>query len=73
MCLLASGTFTEVIINLTASMTTTTRLTVCARLDDRDYDRGVTVGDERMATITITRDTFHGDWNYQMVPSLAKS
>jgi hypothetical protein len=48
----------EVIINLTASTTTTARLTICARLDDRDYERGVIVGDEQMATISITRDTF---------------
>lgn len=61
----------EATINLTASTTTTAQLTVCARLDDRDYDRGLIVSDEQMATINITRDTFHGDWNYQIVPSLA--
>src|SRR5947209_14296563 len=63
----------EVIINLIAGTTTTTGLTVYARLDDREYEKGVTVTDEQLAAVNITRNPFHGDWNYRIVPSLTKS
>jgi hypothetical protein len=63
----------EVIINLIAGTTTTTGLTVYARLDAREYEKGVTVTDEQLAAVNITRNPFHGDWNYRIVPSLTKS
>ena len=63
----------EVIINLIAGTTTATGLKVYARLDDREYERGVTVTDAQLAALNITRDTFHGDWNYVITPSVAKS
>src|SRR5208283_433877 len=63
----------EVIINLIAATTTSTGLKVYAQLDDRQYEKGVKVSDEQLATINITRNPFHGDWNYTVTPSLAKS
>ena len=54
----------EVIINLIASTTTTTGLKVYAQLDDREYQKGIKVTSQQLATINITRNTFHGDWNY---------
>jgi hypothetical protein len=63
----------EVIINLIADTTTTTGLKVYAQLDDREYEKGVKVSDEQLATINITCNPFHGDWNYTVTPSLAKS
>jgi hypothetical protein len=63
----------EVIINLIAGTTTTTGLTVYARLDEREYKRGVTVTDEQLAQVKLTPNAFHGDWNYRIVHSLAKS
>ncbi len=63
----------EVIINLIASTTTTTGLKVYAQLDDREYQKGIKVTDEQLATINITRNTFHGDRNYTMAPSHAQS
>src|SRR5947209_17329987 len=63
----------EVIINLITGTTTTTGLKVYAQLDDREYEKGVAVSDEQLAEVKITPNTFHGDWNYQILPSLAKS
>jgi hypothetical protein len=63
----------EVIINLIAGTTTNTGLKIYAQLDDREYEKGVTVTDQQLAAVNITRDPFHGDWNYSVQPSLIKS
>jgi hypothetical protein len=63
----------EVIINLIAATTTTTGLTIYARLDDRVYEIGVEVSDEQLAAVNITRHSFHGEWNYTITPSVIKS
>jgi hypothetical protein len=59
----------EVIINLIAATTTSTGLKIYARLDDREYEKGVEVTDQQLAAVNITRDTFHGEWNYSINPS----
>jgi hypothetical protein len=48
-------------------------LKVYAQIDDREYEKGVKVSDEQLANVNITRDTFHGDWNYTITPSLTQS
>jgi predicted ArsR family transcriptional regulator len=58
----------EVIINLIAATKTNTGLKLYAQLDDRAYERGLEVSDEQLATVNITRHTFHGDWNYTINP-----
>jgi hypothetical protein len=63
----------EVIINLIAGTTTNTGLKIYAQLDEREYEKGITVPDDQFAAIKITRDTFHGDWNYSITPSLTES
>ena len=63
----------EVIINLISNTTTTTGLKVYAQLDDREYEKGIKVTDQQFATINITRNAFHGDWNYTVTPSHAQS
>jgi hypothetical protein len=63
----------EVIINLIAGTTTTTGLKIYAQLDDRDYPKAIEVPDEQLAAVNITRDTFHGDWNYRITPSITES
>jgi len=63
----------EVIINLIAATTTTTGLKIYAQLDERDYPKGITVSDEQLAAVNITRHAFHGDWNYSITPALIKS
>jgi transposase len=63
----------EVIIELIAATTTTTGLKIYAQLDDRTYDKGVEVSDEQLAAVNITRDVFHGEWNYAITPAETKS
>jgi Rhodopirellula transposase DDE domain len=63
----------EVILNLIAATTTTTGLKVYARLDDRDYPKGVEVSDQQLAAVHLSRDKFHGEWNYRIIPSETKS
>ena len=63
----------EVVVNLIGATTTSTGLNVYSRLDDRNYERGVEITDEQLATVNITRHEFHGDWNYTITPSLAQS
>jgi hypothetical protein len=63
----------EIIVNLIASTQTNTGLKIYARLDDGTYERGIEVTDEQLAAVNITRHTFHGDWNYTVIPSHATS
>ena len=58
----------EVIINLIAATTTSTGLDVYARLDQNEYPK-VEVTDAELAAVNLTRDTFHGEWNYSINPS----
>ena len=56
------------VVNLIASTTTTTGLKVHAYLDTNDYPAGIEVSDEDMASLRITRSSFHGEWNYTVQP-----
>ena len=58
----------EVIINLIAATTTSTGLEVYARLDQNEYPK-IEVTDAELAAVNITRDAFHGEWNYSINPS----
>jgi Rhodopirellula transposase DDE domain len=58
----------EVIVNLIASTTTKTGLTVRAALDPRRYETGIEVSDEELQQLNIKRARFHGDWNYTIKP-----
>jgi hypothetical protein len=58
----------EVIVNLIASTTTKTGLVVKAALDSNEYDTGVKVSNEELASLRITRAKFQGEWNYTIKP-----
>jgi len=58
----------QVIISLIAATTTRTGLEVDARLDKNDYPN-VNVTDAELAAVKISRDSFHGEWNYSINPS----
>lgn len=59
----------EVIVNLIAATTTRKGLKVCAELDPTLYPKGVKVSDEAFAAIRLSRDDFHGEWNYVISPN----
>lgn len=56
------------VVNLIASTTTTTGLKVHAFLDTSDYPAKIQISDEEMASLRITRSSFHGEWNYTVRP-----
>jgi len=58
----------ETIVNLIANTTTAKGLKVSCRLDRRKYPTGRKVSDQEMKQINITRDQFHGEWNYVIHP-----
>jgi hypothetical protein len=58
----------QTVVELIASTTTLTGLTVRCELDTRDYPKGITVSDEEMATLNIKGNPFHPEWNYTISP-----
>ncbi len=60
-----------VILSLIAATTTAAGLTVASYLDTTTYPAGIKVTDAEMDTLRIERDTFHGEWNYTILPHAA--
>lgn len=58
----------ETIINLISSTTTKTGLTVVARLDDREYEKGRKITDGKMSKIHLKLHSLHPKWNYSIYP-----
>ena len=58
----------ETVVELIASTTTKTGLTVRCELDTRIYPKGLKVEDADMATLNIKGDAFHPEWNYTISP-----
>ena len=59
----------RVIVDLISATTTETGLTVRCELDSADYPKGMVVSDREMDGLNISRDAFHGEWNYTMQPT----
>jgi Rhodopirellula transposase DDE domain len=62
----------EVIVNTIGATTTATGLTVQAELDPGSYPKGIKIPDRVMRDLEkaqITRDSFHGEWNYTIHPA----
>ncbi|RYF36529.1 MAG: ISAzo13 family transposase, partial [Cytophagaceae bacterium] len=59
----------RVIVELIAATTTKTGLTVRCELDSTYYAKGIIVSDNEMDGLHITRDAFHGEWNYTIHPA----
>ena len=58
----------EVIVNLIRATKTSQGLRVEAEIDHNVYPAGVKVTDEEIAQLNITKDSFHGEWNYSVSP-----
>ena len=58
----------EVIVNLIGATTTRTGLEVYARLDEREYPKGVAVSDAELAAVNLEGAQFHPEWNYTIKP-----
>ncbi|GAC1359379.1 MAG: ISAzo13 family transposase [Ktedonobacteraceae bacterium] len=62
-----------VILQLIAATTTQAGLTVQCQLDTTNYPAGRKISDEEMATLCIQPDSFHGEWNYTILPRAASN
>lgn len=60
----------ETVVNLIARTTTAKGLQVTCRLDRRKYPIGRIITDDEFAQVNIQRNSFHGDWNYIIKPSV---
>lgn len=58
----------QVVVNLIGSTTNKSGLRIKAALDEATYAPGIKVSDEELATLAIERDSFHGEWNYRLMP-----
>ena len=58
----------EVILALLESTTTRTGLKVRAALDRSAYPKGIKIPKSEMKTLALRPDTFHGEWNYTLLP-----
>ncbi len=56
------------VVELIASTTTKTGLTVRCELDTRTYPKGIKVSEQEMASLNIKGDAFHPEWNYTISP-----
>jgi hypothetical protein len=57
-----------VIVKLIAATRTKTGLKVRARLDPNSYPDGVRVSKAELDNVRVRPDSFHGDWNYTILP-----
>ena len=58
----------EVIVNLIANTTTQKGLKVKAKVDEKQYEKGIKVEEEELKKIKLTTKDFRGDWNYKIAP-----
>jgi hypothetical protein len=56
------------VVELIATTTTKTGLTVRYEADTRTYPKGIKVSEEEMASLNIKGDAFHPEWNYTISP-----
>ena len=62
------------VVNVIGATTTQGGLAIQSELDEASYPTGRGVTDEEMDRLYIKyikRDTFHGDWNYSLLPRSA--
>jgi hypothetical protein len=60
----------QVVIDLIAATTTSTGLKVYARLDTNTYQTKLKVPDADINAVNLTRDDFHGEWDYTIHPNI---
>jgi len=58
----------QVVVNLVSSTKTNEGLEVHCWLDEGQYKTGRKVTDNEMESVRLKRNSFHGDWNYEIQP-----
>lgn len=57
-----------VIIKMISSTKTKTGLDIECEIDKNNYETGIKISEKKMQQINITRESFHGEWNYTITP-----
>ena len=63
----------EVVVSLISNTTTRKGLEIKAVLDCNNYEAGKKISDEALSLLNISRDEFHPEWNYSIIPRTTKS
>ena len=58
----------EVVVKLIGSTKTIKGLKVFSELDKNTYEKGIKVTDKDFEKINMVKDSFHGEWNYTILP-----
>lgn len=58
----------EIIVELISHTTTEKGLSIQAELDTNTYEKGRVVTKPEFAALALTREAFHGEWNYTLAP-----
>jgi Rhodopirellula transposase DDE domain len=56
------------VVNLIAHTKTRTGLKIRAEWDTNHYETGIEVSEKELAALRLTKDSFHGEWNYTISP-----
>ena len=56
------------VVNLIANTTTKKGLQIKAKLDEKEYQKGIKISDDEFSLIALEKDKFHGEWNYSISP-----
>lgn len=59
----------EIVVNLIGSTKTEEGLEVHAWLDEKKYEKGRKITAKELEEVTIRRNKFHGEWNYEIHPA----
>jgi hypothetical protein len=59
----------ETIVQLIGATKTKKGLTVKCQLDENQYTKGIVITDEQFKKINLTKNEFHGEWNYTIKPN----
>ena len=62
----------ETIVNLISNTTTKNGLKINCDLDESKYQTGIKITDEQMQDLRLTKEKFHGEWNYKLKPHECK-
>ena len=62
----------QAVVALIGSTTTDTGLKIQAALDARKYPAGVKVTQAQMQSVRLKPDSFHGEWNYTVPPTVCQ-
>jgi transposase len=59
----------ETVVQLIGATKTKKGLTVKCQLDENQYQKGIVITDEEFSKLNISKDEFHGEWNYTIKSS----